>query len=66
MNISDLKGQTPLMLAVETRETMLVEQMLVVGAIANTQNYQGMTALRTAYKIQTPKIFDAFCTESSN
>lgn len=66
LNISDLKGQTPLMLAVEARETMLVEQMLAAGANANIQNYQGMTALHTACKIRTPKIFDAFCTESSD
>lgn len=66
LNISDLKGQTPLMLAVEARETMLVEQMLAAGANANIQNYQGMSALHTACKIRTPKIFDAFCTESSD
>src|SRR5690606_1010523 len=42
LNIPDLKGQTPLMLAVEARETLLVEQMLVAGADANIQNYQGM------------------------
>ncbi|WP_171407677.1 ankyrin repeat domain-containing protein [Acinetobacter tianfuensis] len=66
LNIVDLKGQTPLMLAVEARETMLVEQMLLVGADANIQNYQGMTALHTACKIRTPKIFDAFCIESSD
>lgn len=66
LNITDLKGQTPLMLAVEARETLLVEQMLAVGADANIENYQGMTALHTACKIQTPQIFDAFCTESSD
>ena len=66
LNITDLKGQTPLMLAVEDRETLLVEQMLAVGADANIENYQGMTALHTACKIRTPKIFDAFCTESSD
>ncbi|WP_171492825.1 ankyrin repeat domain-containing protein [Acinetobacter ursingii] len=66
LNIPDLKDQTPLMLAVEARETMLVEQMLLAGADANIQNYQGMTALHTACKIRTPKVFDAFCTESSD
>lgn len=66
LNIPDLKGQTPLMLAVEARETLLVEQMLAIGADANIENYQGMTALHTACKIQTPQIFDAFCTESSD
>ena len=54
------------MLAVEARETMLVEQMLVAGADANIQNYQGMTALHTACKIRSPKVFDAFCTDSSD
>lgn len=66
LNIPDLKGQTPLMLAVEAREMMLVEQMLVAGADANIKNYQGMTALHTACKIRAPKVFDAFCTESSD
>lgn len=66
LNIPDLKGQTPLMLAVEARETMLIEQMLVAGADSNIQNYQGMTALHTACKIRSPKVFDTFCTESSN
>lgn len=66
LNISDLKGQTPLMMAVEARETLLVEQMLVAGADANVQNYQGMTALHTACKIKSPKVFDTFCTESSD
>lgn len=66
LNIPDLKGQTPLMLAVEARETMLVEQMLVAGADVNLQNYQGMTALHTACKIRAPKVFDAFCIESSD
>ena len=66
LNISDLKGQTPLMLAVEARETLLVEQMLAAGADANVQNYQGMTALHTACKIKSPKVFDTFCTESSD
>ena len=66
LNITDLKGQTPLMLAVEARETLLVEQMLAVGADANIENYQGMTALHTVCKIRTPQIFDAFCTESSD
>jgi len=66
LNIPDLKSQTPLMLAVEARETMLVEQMLVAGADANIQNYQGMTALHTACKIRSPKVFDTFCTESSD
>ncbi|RZK38840.1 MAG: ankyrin repeat domain-containing protein [Pedobacter sp.] len=66
LNIPDLKGQTPLMLAVEARETLLVEQMLVAGADANIQNYQGMTALHTACKIRFPKVFDTFCTESSD
>lgn len=66
LNIPDLKSQTPLMLAVEARETMLVEQMLAAGANANIQNYQGMTALHTACKIRSPKVFDTFCTESSD
>ncbi len=66
LNITDLKGQTPLMLAVEARETLLVEQMLAAGADANIQNYQGMTALHTACKIKSPKVFDTFCTESSD
>ena len=66
LNIPDLKDQTPLMLAVEARETMLVEQMLVAGAKPNIQNYQGMTALHTACKIRAPKVFDAFCIESSD
>ena len=66
LNITDLKGQTPLMLAVEARETLLVEQMLAAGADANIQNYQGMTALHTACKISSPKVFDIFCTESSD
>lgn len=66
LNISDIKGQTPLMLAVEARETMLVEQMFLARADANIQNYQGMTALHTACKIRSPKVFDTFCTESSD
>lgn len=61
LNIRDLKGQTPLMLAVEARE-----QMLLAGADANIQNYQGMTALHSACKIRIPKVFDVFCTESSD
>ncbi len=60
------KHVEPPLLAVEARETMLVEQMLAAGANANIQNYQGMSALHTACKIRTPKIFDAFCTESSD
>ena len=66
LNIRDLKGQTPLMLAIEARETMLVEQMLAVGADVSIQNYQGMTALHTVCKIRTPQIFNAFCTDSSD
>lgn len=66
LDMKDIKGQTPLMLAVEAKETEFVEQILEAGANANIQNYQGMSALHTACKIRDKKIFDAFFMESSN
>ena len=66
LDMQDLKGQTPLMLAVEARENLFVEQMLNAGANPNIQNYQGMTALHTACKIRDQKIFDTFLKASSD
>lgn len=48
VNISDFKGQTPLMLVADAGEEGLVSQFLAVGADVNAQDYKGRTALHAA------------------
>jgi hypothetical protein len=50
LNISDLKGQTPLMLMAEAGDTEMVAIMLEVGADPDLQDRKGMTALHSACK----------------
>lgn len=50
LNLPDLKGQTPLMLAAESGDTELVKIMLKAGADPDIQDWHGMTALHSAVK----------------
>lgn len=59
LNMSDLKGQTPLMLMAEAGDTELVSVMLQAGADAEMQDWQGMTALHAAIKSRVDSCVDA-------
>ncbi|MCC5853719.1 MAG: ankyrin repeat domain-containing protein [Alkalimonas sp.] len=50
LNIIDIKGQTPLMLAAQAGDAELVRSMLDAGANPDLQDIQGMTALHSATK----------------
>lgn len=59
LNLPDLKGQTPLMLAAERGDTKLVNAMLKAGANPDVQDWQGMTALHSAIKSHVACCIDA-------
>jgi hypothetical protein len=59
LDIRDLKGQTPLMLAAEDGDTELVLAMLKAGADPDIQDWQGMTALHSAAKSHVKSCVDA-------
>ena len=48
INLADFKRQTPLMLVADAGDELLVRAFLATGADANTQDYQGRTALHAA------------------
>jgi ankyrin repeat protein len=50
LNIADIKGQTPLMLATQAGDDELVKIMLEAGANPDLQDIKGMTALHSATK----------------
>lgn len=50
LNIIDIKGQTPLMLAAQAGDAELVKIMLEAGANPDLQDIKGMTALHSAAK----------------
>ncbi|PZP28426.1 MAG: hypothetical protein DI594_19230 [Shewanella oneidensis] len=50
LNIVDIKGQTPLMLAAQAGDAELVKIMLEAGANPDLQDIKGMTALHSAAK----------------
>ena len=50
LNIVDIKGQTPLMLAAQAGDAELVKIMLEAGANPDLQDIKGMTALHSATK----------------
>lgn len=50
LNIVDIKGQTPLMLAAQAGDAELVKIMLEAGANPDLQDIKGMTALHSASK----------------
>jgi hypothetical protein len=50
LNIIDIKGQTPLMLAAQAGDAELVSIMLTAGANPDLQDIKGMTALHSATK----------------
>lgn len=50
LNIFDIKGQTPLMLAAQAGDAELVKIMLAAGANPDLQDIKGMTALHSATK----------------
>jgi hypothetical protein len=50
LNIVDIKGQTPLMLAAQAGDAELVSIMLTAGANPDLQDIKGMTALHSATK----------------
>ncbi|SEA10341.1 ankyrin repeat domain-containing protein [Alkalimonas amylolytica] len=50
LNIVDIKGQTPLMLAAQAGDDELVKIMLEAGANPDLQDIKGMTALHSATK----------------
>lgn len=50
LNIVDIKGQTPLMLAAQAGDAELVKTMLEAGANPDFQDIKGMTALHSAAK----------------
>lgn len=59
LNITDLKGQTPIMLAAERGDTNLVNTMLKAGADPDIQDWHGMTALHSAIKSHDTSCVDA-------
>ena len=59
VNITDFKGQTPLMLMAEAGDTELVKIMLRSGADPDMQDWQGMTALHSAIKSRVNSCVDA-------
>lgn len=59
LNITDLKGQTPLMLVAEEGNTQLVKLMLHTGADPDIQDYHGRTALVSAIKSGVTTCIDA-------
>lgn len=59
LNLSDLKGQTPLMLMAEAGDTELVRVMLQGGADPEMKDWQGMTALHSAIKSRVDGCVDA-------
>jgi len=59
LDIRDLKGQTPLMLAAEDGDTELVLTMLKASADPDIQDWHGMTALHSAVKSQVNSCVDA-------
>lgn len=59
LNITDLKGQTPLMLMAEAGDTELVTIMLQAGANPDLQDWTGMTALHSACKSLVDGCVDA-------
>lgn len=50
INLTDFKGQTPLMLMAEAGDTELVALLLGKGAAPDRQDYEGRTALHAAIK----------------
>lgn len=50
INLTDFKGQSPLMLAAEAGDSELIQAFLEVGADPNLQDYQGKFALQAAVK----------------
>lgn len=58
LDIRDLKGQTPLMLAAEDGDTELALAMLKAGANPDIQDWHGMTALHSAVKSQVNSCVD--------
>ena len=59
LNISDFKGQTPLMMIAEAGDTELVRIMLQSGADPEQQDWHGMTALHSAIKARVDSCVDA-------
>ncbi|QBY54447.1 ankyrin repeat domain-containing protein [Cupriavidus oxalaticus] len=59
LNMTDLKGQTPLMLMAEDGDAELVRIMLQAGADPEMQDWQGMTALHSACKSRVDGCVDA-------
>lgn len=59
LNITDFKGQTPLMLMAEAGDSTLVGIMLQGGANPELQDYQGMTALHSSIKSRADSCVNA-------
>ncbi|QXH46198.1 ankyrin repeat domain-containing protein [Pseudomonas xanthosomatis] len=59
LNITDLKGQTPLMLMAEAGNTELLKVMLQAGADPDLQDWHGVTALHSAIKSRVDSCVDA-------
>jgi hypothetical protein len=59
LNIADFKGQTPLMLAAESGDIVLVKLMLQNGADPDLQDCRGMTALHSAITSRVDSCVDA-------
>ena len=55
VNLSDFKGQTPLMLAADKNDDVLAKIFLDAGADVNAQDYLGRTALHSAVTGRSPK-----------
>lgn len=55
INLSDFKGQTPLMLAADNNDDALTNIFLNAGADVNAQDYLGRTALHSAVTGRSPK-----------
>jgi hypothetical protein len=58
LNITDWKGQTPLMLMAEAGDSEMVNIMLKAGADSDIQDWNGMTALHSAIKSRENKCVD--------
>ncbi len=66
VNVTDFKGQSPLMLAAQTGDTLLVNTLLANDADPDLQDFKGRTALHAAIKSGNLDIIKAILEKQHN